>query len=180
MYRFRQLLRLAPGTHGDGRARVGEAPCDAPAHALGTAGHEHDHAVEIELDGHRGTVPRMANVDGPRTTITLDRAERRNALSLDLTGGLLAELNHRATTARSSRTDARGRRSQPGIDLAEMVAGDDPFYDELFTVCTNLMLRLHALPQPVIAKVQGVATAGGMPARGRVRPRGRWRHRHVR
>ena len=42
-----------------------------------------------------------------------------------------------------------------------MVARDDAFYDELFAVCTEMMLRLHELPQPVIAKVQGVATAAG-------------------
>ena len=42
-----------------------------------------------------------------------------------------------------------------------MVARDDEFYDELFAVCTDMMLRLHALPQPVVAKVQGVATAAG-------------------
>ena len=80
-----QVLGFAAGAHGDGRAGVGEALCDPPPHALGTAGHEHDHAVEIELDGHRGTVPRMVEVkiDGPVTRIALDRPDRRNALSLD-------------------------------------------------------------------------------------------------
>ena len=43
----------------------------------------------------------MAKVDGPRTTITLDRAERRNALSLDLMREVLAELDQ-LSDARSS------------------------------------------------------------------------------
>jgi enoyl-CoA hydratase/carnithine racemase len=103
----------------------------------------------------------MAKVDGPRTTITLDRAERRNALSLDLMRELLAELDQLSDDCAVVVIDARGPAFSAGHDLAEMVARDDAFYDELFTVCTNLMLRLHELPQPVIAKVQGIATAAG-------------------
>jgi enoyl-CoA hydratase/carnithine racemase len=42
-----------------------------------------------------------------------------------------------------------------------MVERDAAFYDELFDVCTQLMLAVHAVPQPVIARVQGGATAAG-------------------
>jgi enoyl-CoA hydratase/carnithine racemase len=48
-----------------------------------------------------------------------------------------------------------------GHDLSEMVERDAAFYDELFDVCTQLMLAVHAVPQPVIARVQGGATAAG-------------------
>ncbi len=48
-----------------------------------------------------------------------------------------------------------------GHDLGEMIDRDERFYSELFTLCTEVMLRLHAIPQPVIAQVHGVATAAG-------------------
>jgi len=103
----------------------------------------------------------MANVDGPRTTITLDRPERRNALSLDAMRDLLAELDALTDDCAVVVIDAKGPAFSAGHDLAEMTARDDAFYAELFAVCTDLMLRLHDLPQPVIARVQGVATAAG-------------------
>ena len=103
----------------------------------------------------------MANVDGPRTTITLDRPERRNALSLDAMRGLIAELDALDDRCAVVVIDALGPAFSAGHDLAEMTARDDAFYAELFAVCTDLMLRLHDIPQPVIARVQGVATAAG-------------------
>src|SRR5213596_3415114 len=48
-----------------------------------------------------------------------------------------------------------------GHDLAEMVGRDLPFYQRLFESCTELMETIHRVPQPVIAKVHGVATAAG-------------------
>jgi enoyl-CoA hydratase/carnithine racemase len=48
-----------------------------------------------------------------------------------------------------------------GHDLSEMVGRDLPFYQRLFDVCTELMEKIHRLPQPVIAKVHGIATAAG-------------------
>jgi enoyl-CoA hydratase/carnithine racemase len=48
-----------------------------------------------------------------------------------------------------------------GHDLSEMIDRDVAFYQQLFAVCTELMETIHRLPQPVIAKVQGIATAAG-------------------
>ena len=48
-----------------------------------------------------------------------------------------------------------------GHDLGEMVGRDAEFYDRLFDVCTVLMETIHRVPQPVIAKVHGIATAAG-------------------
>jgi enoyl-CoA hydratase/carnithine racemase len=48
-----------------------------------------------------------------------------------------------------------------GHDLGEMVGRDLAFYERLFDVCTVLMETIHRIPQPVIAKVRGVATAAG-------------------
>jgi enoyl-CoA hydratase/carnithine racemase len=48
-----------------------------------------------------------------------------------------------------------------GHDLSEMIGREAGFYRELFGVCTVMMETIHELPQPVIAKVHGVATAAG-------------------
>jgi enoyl-CoA hydratase/carnithine racemase len=95
--------------------------------------------------------------------ITLNRPEKRNALSLDLMQELLGVLR-----AVGERTDARaivlegaGAAFSAGHDLAELVGRDVPFYQRVFDVCTELMETIHKLPQPVIAKVRGIATAAG-------------------
>jgi enoyl-CoA hydratase/carnithine racemase len=100
-------------------------------------------------------------VDGPRTTISLDRPERRNALSLELMREFLAALDALDDSCAVVVIDAHGPAFSAGHDLAEMTGRDDGFYAELFAVCTEMMLRLHEVPQPVIARVQGVATAAG-------------------
>src|SRR4051794_41777464 len=48
-----------------------------------------------------------------------------------------------------------------GHDLGEMVGRDAGFYERLFDVCTGVMETIHPGPQPVIAKVHGIAPAGG-------------------
>ena len=48
-----------------------------------------------------------------------------------------------------------------GHDLGEMIGREDEFYGELFDACTAVMRAVHAVPQPVIARVHGVATAAG-------------------
>jgi enoyl-CoA hydratase/carnithine racemase len=95
------------------------------------------------------------------TRIALDRPERRNALSLSLMEQMLVAL--RALTAETEVVvvEANGPVFSGGHDLSEMVGRDAEFYDELFAVCTELMLAVHEVPQPVIAKVQGGATAAG-------------------
>jgi enoyl-CoA hydratase/carnithine racemase len=99
--------------------------------------------------------------DGPVTRVVLDRPERRNALSLELMREVIAAFDELPVGCEAVVLEAAGPAFSAGHDLAEMVARDDEFYDELFAVCTDMMLRLHALPQPVVAKVQGVATAAG-------------------
>ena len=48
-----------------------------------------------------------------------------------------------------------------GHDLGEMVGRDLAFYQEVFDACTEMMEAIHAVPQPVIARVHGIATAAG-------------------
>jgi len=95
------------------------------------------------------------------TRIALDRPERRNALSLSLMQELLAALGALPDATEVVVIEANGPVFSAGHDLSEMVGRDAAFYDELFTVCTDLMLAVHGIPQPVIAKVDGGATAAG-------------------
>jgi enoyl-CoA hydratase/carnithine racemase len=99
--------------------------------------------------------------DGRVTCLVLDRPERRNALSLSLMREMVAALEQLPPATEVVVVEAEGPAFSAGHDLAEMVARDAAFYDELFDVCTELMLAIHAVPHPVIAKVQGVATAAG-------------------
>jgi len=95
--------------------------------------------------------------------VTLNRPSKRNALSLELMrelSGLLSVLEQ-DQDVRCIIIGAAGKAFCAGHDLSEMVgcaAGD---YRELFDVCTELMEKIQAIPQPVIAQVQGVATAAG-------------------
>ena len=105
----------------------------------------------------------LFTVEGPIARITLNRPQRRNALSLALMEELLDCLG-----AIGVRRDVRvvilaaeGRVFSSGHDLSEMVGRDLGEYRRLFDVCTELMTRLQSIPQPVIAEVQGTATAAG-------------------
>jgi enoyl-CoA hydratase/carnithine racemase len=101
--------------------------------------------------------------DGPATRITLNRPEKRNALSLELMRELIGALNTSSEhpDTRAIVIDAAGPAFSAGHDLSEMIGREEPFLDELFATCTQLMQTIHELPQPVIAKVHGIATAAG-------------------
>jgi enoyl-CoA hydratase/carnithine racemase len=105
----------------------------------------------------------LVAVDGPAARITLNRPEKRNALSLELMGELTAALRE-ASSQPGTRVivlEGAGPIFSAGHDLSEMVGREEAFYRELFEVCTVMMETIHELPQPVIAKVHGVATAAG-------------------
>jgi enoyl-CoA hydratase/carnithine racemase len=96
--------------------------------------------------------------------LVLNRPERRNALSQEVMVEMLQALDAVANddTTRVLVIEGRGPAFSAGHDLAEMTAKNDAgFYQVLFSTCVRLMTRVHELPQPVIAKVHGVATAAG-------------------
>jgi enoyl-CoA hydratase/carnithine racemase len=95
--------------------------------------------------------------------VTLNRPERRNALSLELMEELIAALETLGAKrdVRAILIEGAGVAFSAGHDLSEMVGRDLSFYQRLFDVCTELMETIHGIPQPVIAKVHGVATAAG-------------------
>jgi enoyl-CoA hydratase/carnithine racemase len=111
------------------------------------------------------TEPRtlLVSRDGPAARVTLNRPEKRNALSLELMQEAIAVLETLGADAeiRAIVIDGAGPAFSAGHDLGEMVGRDVAFYQRLFDVCTVLMETIHAVPQPVIAKVHGVATAAG-------------------
>ncbi len=101
--------------------------------------------------------------DGPVATLVLARPERRNPLSLDLMRELTAALEEIAADAaiRAVVLGALGPAFCAGHDLRELVGREEPDYAEVFGACSELMLTLHRIPQPVVARVQGIATAAG-------------------
>jgi enoyl-CoA hydratase/carnithine racemase len=105
----------------------------------------------------------LVAADGPAARITLNRPEKRNALSLELMGELTAALRDAGARPdiRVIVLEGAGPAFSAGHDLSEMVGREEAFYGELFGVCTVMMETIHELPQPVIAKVHGVATAAG-------------------
>ncbi|MGA8730004.1 MAG: enoyl-CoA hydratase [Terracidiphilus sp.] len=95
--------------------------------------------------------------------VTLNRPQRRNALSLALMQEMidcLSEIGSRSDL-RVVILAANGKVFSSGHDLSEMVGRDRNGYHNLFDVCTQLMEKLQSIPQPVIAEVQGIATAAG-------------------
>jgi enoyl-CoA hydratase/carnithine racemase len=100
---------------------------------------------------------------GAAVRVTLNRPDRRNALSLELMDELVDVLQSLASRAdvRAVVLEGAGPAFSAGHDLSEMVGRDLPFYQRLFDSCTELMETIHRLPQPVIAQVHGMATAAG-------------------
>jgi enoyl-CoA hydratase/carnithine racemase len=105
----------------------------------------------------------LRSADGQVGIITLNRPDRRNALSLDLMLELIDCLDEFGadTSIRSVILAAAGKVFSSGHDLSEMVGRTVNDYRRIFDVCTQLMTKIQSIPQPVIAQVQGIATAAG-------------------
>lgn len=102
-------------------------------------------------------------IEGAIAAVMLNRPERRNALSLDLMRELrtcLEEIGHNRAV-QAVILGAEGKVFSSGHDLSEMIGRSAAEYREIFEACCQLMLKLHDIPQPVIAEVQGTATAAG-------------------
>jgi enoyl-CoA hydratase/carnithine racemase len=109
----------------------------------------------------------MSNVayelEGHLAVVTLQRPERRNALSFDLMLELTQCLDGIASKAevRAVILQAAGKVFSSGHDLGEMTGRSVEDYRRIFDICTELMTKIQSIPQPVIAQVQGMATAAG-------------------
>lgn len=97
-------------------------------------------------------------------TLSLNRPNQRNTLSRSMIDSLRAAFNAVETdaTVRVIIVAAVGPVFCAGHDLKEVSANDSPeFYEQLFSECSALMMQILTLKKPVIAKVNGIATAAG-------------------
>src|ERR687886_1936047 len=99
----------------------------------------------------------------PVAYVTMNRPERRNALSLEHMEELIACFTAIGRSREVAVAILRGNGPAfcAGHDLREMMDRDAAFYQHLFDVCTELMETIQSIPQPVIAQVHGMATAAG-------------------
>jgi len=95
--------------------------------------------------------------------VTMNRPERRNALSLEHMQELTQAFREIGRSQESAVAILRGNGPAfcAGHDLSEMVDRDLAFYRELFDVCIELISTIQSIPQPVIAQVHAMATAAG-------------------
>ena len=105
----------------------------------------------------------LVEQDSGVVRLTLNRPERRNALSEAMLTELGAALERIANdrAARVVVLAAAGPVFCSGHDLGEMTGRTEAEYQTLFARCSSVMQQIRRLPQPVIARVQGLATAAG-------------------
>jgi enoyl-CoA hydratase/carnithine racemase len=110
-----------------------------------------------------GSAAVLVREEGPAARLTLNRPDKRNALSLELMEELIAALKRASAEpgVRAIVVEAAGPAFSAGHDLREMIDTDVAFVQRLFDVCCELMATVHKLPQPVIAQVEGIASAAG-------------------
>lgn len=102
--------------------------------------------------------------DGPVARVTLNRPAQFNALSEAMLDALAAALAGLAADAsvRVVVLAGAGRAFCAGHDLREMRAQPSAeYYGALFAQCARVMLAIQRMPQPVVARVHGIATAAG-------------------
>lgn len=98
------------------------------------------------------------------TTLTLNRPDKFNPLSFEMISALQNELDSIAKdhSVRVVVIAAKGKAFCAGHDLKEMAGhSEKDYFTGLFQKCSQMMITINRIPQPVIAKVQGIATAAG-------------------
>ncbi len=121
-------------------------------------------AGDVGGDAGADAAPVQVARDGAVATVWLNRPEAYNALSEAVLAHLGAAFEAIGSDAavRVVVLAARGSAFCAGHDLREMRATpSDDYYRQLFDRCTRVMTAIRAMPQPVIARVQGLATAAG-------------------
>jgi len=104
----------------------------------------------------------LVTSDGPITTITLNRPEKRNALAMNVMLELTEAFRHvGASAANGVILAANGPVFSAGHNFGDMAGATLDEARQLFTVCTIMMDAVQSIPQPVIAKVHALATAAG-------------------
>ena len=105
----------------------------------------------------------IQEADGGVVRLTLNRPQRRNALSFELLNRLDQAIERIGSdsSVRVVVIAGNGPVFSAGHDLSEMVGKSEREYRDLFAACSRVMLGLRRLSQPVIARVHGLATAAG-------------------
>jgi len=105
----------------------------------------------------------LVEADAPIAIVTMNRPDRRNALSLALMDELIDCFRACAQEPeiRAIILAANGAAFSAGHDLSELINRQIGDYRHVFDVCAELMTTVQSIPQPVIAEVQGIATAAG-------------------
>jgi enoyl-CoA hydratase/carnithine racemase len=105
----------------------------------------------------------LVEIDAPVATVTMNRPNKRNALSLAHMTELIDCFRELGRNREVAVVILRGAGPAfcAGHDIGEMVGGTAGDYRHIFDVCTVLMETIQAIPQPMIAQVHGIATAAG-------------------
>jgi len=99
---------------------------------------------------------------GDFATITMNRPQRRNALSLEHMRELITAFGEVGNSdARGIVLAGNGPVFSAGHDFADMAGADLAFMRSLLSTCTDLMTLIQHVPQPVVARVHSLATAAG-------------------
>jgi enoyl-CoA hydratase/carnithine racemase len=133
-----------------------------PGGAGATLGGE-SHAGAAISGVHEAGSTVIAERVGPVVTLVLDEPARRNPLSLATIEALHAGLRAAGDDpgVRAVVVGASGPVFSAGHDLRELAVDDPEAHARVFAACAQMMLAIHRLPVPVIARVQGLATAAG-------------------
>ncbi|XP_070610981.1 enoyl-CoA hydratase domain-containing protein 3, mitochondrial [Erythrolamprus reginae] len=121
------------------------------------------HPAGPAADGQQGKLTRVWQSEGIRN-IVLSNPGKRNALSLSMLKSLRRDILHDvdSTDLRVIIISAEGPVFSSGHDLKELTPKEDPKqHMDIFKTCSEVMTLLPKLPVPVIAKVNGLATAAG-------------------
>lgn len=119
---------------------------------------------DVTLDLDNLLVIREDNKESGVVTLTLNQPKQFNTLSVEVLSAMQTELDQIAQDAkiRVVVIQATGKAFCAGHNLKQMRAhSDEAFHRALFQQCSKMMLTINSMPQVVIAKVQGIATAAG-------------------
>ena len=105
----------------------------------------------------------LYSIKGPVGYLTLNNPEKINALSKAMIGEIIYALDEIAGDESIKVLVIRGAGKHfcAGHDLSEMIYNGVKEYKYIFDQCSKMMQMIHEIPQPVIAQVQGIATAAG-------------------
>jgi len=120
-------------------------------------------SLQVERGAQNADIVLVEQIEPGIVAITMNRADKRNALSLEMMRRLTAALREIGEDAKQRVVILRGEGPafSAGHDLRELRCRDAEAYREIFDTCVVLMQTLEQIPQPVIAEVATIATAAG-------------------